>query len=624
MVGQDVVAVVQRFFENGCVDDQLIQTNIALIPKKKHPQFMTDIRPISLCNVVYRIISKVLANRLKRIIDSVISDTQIAFIPGRLITDNIMIAHELIHFMKRKTTGKQGWMALKIDMSKAYDRVEWEFLAAVLNKMGFDHKAIQLFMACVSSVQYQVSHAGRLFGSITPSRGIRQGDPLSSYLFLICMEGLTSLIHEYEGKGLIQGIKVARTALPISHMFFADDCYIFCKAGVEQAHHVLTMLQLFEKASGQQINVDKSTVQFSRNVCSSLKADLRQQLRFTEAGENNMYLGLPSFLNRKKSAAFGYIKERLQERLQGWDKRSLSKGGKEVLLKSVAQSLPNYTMSVFLLPLEICKDLERTMCKFWWRNNSKKTKCIHWMYWDRMTSSKSNGGMGFRSIRDFNIALIGKQAWRLLVHPEKLVSRIFKARYYSAGSFMTVKLGSNPSYIWRSILEAQSLINQGSCCRVGNGQSLSILEVPWLPDADDPYVHYTHEALINQNVSALMVTGEKYWDNDLIHDLFDDRDASLILSIPLNNSNVDNWYWKAEKLGIYSVKSAYMLLTNAAYSVQSANNSGFWRKLWNLKIPAKVKNFLWRAASNCLPTKDTLREKQVPVNLLCPVCNTAQ
>lgn len=212
VVGQDVVAVVQRFFENGRVDDQLIQTNIALIPKKKHPQFMTDIRPISLCNVVYRIISKVLANRLKRIIDSVISDTQSTFIPGRLITDNIMIAHELIHFMKRKTTGKQGWMALKIDMSKAYDRVEWDFLAAVLNKMGFDHKAIQLFMACVSSVQYQVSHAGRLFGSITPSRGIRQGDPLSSYLFLICIEGLTSLIREYEGKGLIQGIKVARTA----------------------------------------------------------------------------------------------------------------------------------------------------------------------------------------------------------------------------------------------------------------------------------------------------------------------------------------------------------------------------------------------------------------------------
>ncbi|KAL8098318.1 hypothetical protein AgCh_031186 [Apium graveolens] len=112
VVGQDAVTVVQHFFEHGHVENQLIQTNIALIPKKKHPQVMIDIRPISLCNVVYRIISKVLANRLKRIIDAIISDTQSAFIPGRLITDNIMIAHELIHYMKRKTTRKQGWMAL--------------------------------------------------------------------------------------------------------------------------------------------------------------------------------------------------------------------------------------------------------------------------------------------------------------------------------------------------------------------------------------------------------------------------------------------------------------------------------------------------------------------------------
>lgn len=343
-----------------------------------------------------------------------------------------------------------------------------------------------------------------------------------------------------------------------------------------------------------------------------------------EAGANIMYLGLSSLLNRKKSVTFGYIKERLQERLQGWDKRKLSKGGKEILLKSVAQAILNYTMSVFLLPIEVCRDIERIMCKFWWRANPNKAQSIHWMSWERMSCRKSYGGMGFHGIREFNIALLGKQAWRLLVYPEKLVSKVFKARYYPKGTFMTTNIGSSPSYVWRSVFEAQSLIKQGSSCRVGNGQSLPILNVPWLPDVNDPYVHSTSEAIMNEKVSSLMVMGESNWDVDLIHDLFDDRDAALILSIPLNNSTADNWYWKGEKLGIYSVKSAYLILQETSSIGQDDENSGFWRKLWNLKIPPKIKIFLWRSVNNCLPTKDLLRVKQVPVNDICPVYNVGQ
>lgn len=455
-----MVSIVQQFFSTGCLDDQLQNTNIALIPKKPNPEFMTDIRPISLCNVLYKVISKVLANRLKKVIDSLISEAQSAFIPGRLIMDNIMIAFEIMHYMKRKTQGKEGWMVLKLDMSKAYDRVEWSYMEAILLRMGFDSHVVHLFMNCLNSVKYFIAHAGRNFGLIVPERGLRQGDHLSSYLFLICMEGLSSLLQDFERKRLITGIKVARTAPSISHMFFADDTYIFCKANMEYVDHILSVLNIFETASGQKINNGKSSIFSSKNVPDSLKHTLCSKLKYTEASDHSSYLGLPNIIGRNKSAIFGFIKEKLKARILGWEQIFLSKSEKEVLLKTITQALPNYVMSVFLLPANLCQQLERLMCKYWWQTDSKKDGSIHWQSWTRMCESKFSGGMGFCNIRYFNLALLGKQGWRLLKFQDKLVSKVFKARYYSKGTFLTAEIGHNPSYIWRSIMATQEVIRK--------------------------------------------------------------------------------------------------------------------------------------------------------------------
>lgn len=153
--------------------------------------------------------------------------------------------------------------------------------------------------------------------------------------------------------------------------------------------------ECFEKASGQQINIDKSSVFFSKKTCSYLKNDLCSHLGFKEAGDNSMYLGLPSFISRKKFAVFGYIKDKLQERLQGWDKKNLSRAGNEILIKTSAQTLLNYTMNVFLIPVNICKELERSMCRYWWRSKSSSQKPIHWMSWERMSARKELEVWGF-------------------------------------------------------------------------------------------------------------------------------------------------------------------------------------------------------------------------------------
>lgn len=183
IVGEDVYQFVKSFFVTGRFDDKVTKTNIVLIPKKPNPTRMTDLRTIYLCNVLYKVASKVLANRFKQILNGMNSKTQSAFVPGILITNNILISYEVMHYMKRKSTGKTGWMALKLDMI-VRPTIVWNrfFLESILLKMGLVEHLVMLFMECVRSARYQISHTGKKFGTIVPSRGIRKTIP-SLYTF---------------------------------------------------------------------------------------------------------------------------------------------------------------------------------------------------------------------------------------------------------------------------------------------------------------------------------------------------------------------------------------------------------------------------------------------------------
>ena len=169
---------------------------------------MSEFRPISLCNVIYKIISKVLANCLKPILNDIISESQSAFIVDRLITDNVLIAFESLHHMKTNCTRRTGFMAFKLDMSKAYDRVEWCFLEKILLKMGFQESWVAMIMECITMVTYSILVNGEPKGLITPTRGLRQGDPLSPYLFLFCVEGLNAILNQASENGDIHGFSI--------------------------------------------------------------------------------------------------------------------------------------------------------------------------------------------------------------------------------------------------------------------------------------------------------------------------------------------------------------------------------------------------------------------------------
>ena len=204
LISEDVSQSVLNFLNSASLPEHLNRTFITLIPKKKNPEHASEFRPISLCNVLYKIFSKVLVNRLKRILPKIITEHQSAFTKSRLISDNILVAFESLHSMQ-KHNGKDGFMAIKLNMSKAYDRVEWPYLEAVMRKMGFNDKWIKLLMLCVTTVSYSILVNGEPKGLIHPSRGIRQGDPISPFLFLLCTEGLHGLISKAAGQGDIRG-----------------------------------------------------------------------------------------------------------------------------------------------------------------------------------------------------------------------------------------------------------------------------------------------------------------------------------------------------------------------------------------------------------------------------------
>ena len=259
------------FLNSGSIPNSLNHTFITLIPKKKNPEYVTVFKPISLCNVLYKIFSKFLANRLKRVLPNIISEHQSAFLKGRLITDNILVAFETLHYMKNHNSENSGFMALKLDMSKAYDQVEWSFLKAVMSQMGFQDRWIGLVMECITTVTYSILVNGEPSGEIRPSRGIHQGDPLSPYLFLLCSEGLHRMIQKAMEKGDIQGVSICRNGPKLTHLFFADDSLLFCRATTHECEKVMDILSSYEKVSGQKLNRDKTSLFFSKSTPNAVQ-----------------------------------------------------------------------------------------------------------------------------------------------------------------------------------------------------------------------------------------------------------------------------------------------------------------------------------------------------------------
>lgn len=328
MIGHEVFTCCKQWLDTCSFPANLNDTNVMLIPKKENARCMKDLRPIALCNVLYKILAKVLANRLKLILPTLISENQSAFVPGRSITYNVLVAFKVIHHMQIKNSGMEGEVALKLDISKAYDRVDWEYLKARMKGMGFDKKWIRWIMMCVSTVSYEFCLNGTTIGPIQPTRGLRTGDPLSSYLFLLCVEGLSSDLHQAAVEGFIHGSQVCHMAPTVTHLFFTDDSFLFFRANLLEAATIKSLLNNYELLSSQCMNFQKSRIHFSTNVKQNNRSEISAMLGVTNDFQNSKYLGLPSLVGRSKKKVFVFIKDKVWKKVQAGRQRLYLKLGK--------------------------------------------------------------------------------------------------------------------------------------------------------------------------------------------------------------------------------------------------------------------------------------------------------
>lgn len=503
---------------------------------------------------------KVMANRLKKILNPVISVNQSAFVPGRMIQDSIIVAHEAFHFLSKKKSGRDGFMAIKLDFSKAYDRVEWDFLEALLLKLGFHSKWVNWIMECVSTVKFAICANGESRAKVVPGRGLRQGDPLSPYLFLFVKDVLSKSIEQEVSQGHLGGIRFNRHCPTLSHIFFADDALLFAKAELRECDRIKHILKTYGTASGQVINLEKSGMYFSSNMCATDKQLICDFMGIDLLRGDAKYLGLPSLWGRTKAEAYSFLVEKSLKKMQGWKLRQLNQAGKETMIKSVVQTIPMYAMACFLLPKSICDKLDTLSRNFWWKGNPED-RGICWIAWDKLTCSKAEGGMGFRNYRVFNEALLAKQGWRLLMNPQAYWAKILKGIYFPNSNFLQATRGSHASWAWLSLLHGRDLLSKGLRWQVQDGSSIDFWRDSWVPSLEGFKIQSTKP--LNSNIrmveDVIDARNGKWNEQKLSLEVSpEDLQAILAISLPIVKRK-DSLVWHYNTNGKYSVKSGYHL-----------------------------------------------------------------
>jgi hypothetical protein len=455
----DILGVSMHNFVNLCFSQPTMthsvnQTLLTLIPKCDDPSKISQFRPIALCNVVYKVLTKIISNRLRTFLPSVISENQSSFIPGRSTIDNIIVLQETIHSLNR-LQGKKSFMIIKLDLEKAYDRLEWSFVMDTLVHLGIPQELQNLIFHCISSASMNINWNGNMTESFNQGRGLRQGDPLSPYLFVLCIERLGHMIKDAVSAGEWAPYSFGRGDCPkLSHICFADDLILVAEATEAQVGCVNKVLHEFCQKSGQKINLLKSQVFFSKNTPESQTTTLSHALGVHVTQDLGMYLGAPMIHQRISKQSFAYLLDKMRKKLSGWKAKTLSFAGRVTLAQTSLVNIPGYVLQCTPIPVSVCEDVEQICRNFIWGTTAEARK-THLIAWDKLCHPKSEGGLGFRNLKMLNKAHMMKLSWQILTQPSKLWVKILKAKYKCGMNIIpNFKHASNSSPLWRAIVNA--------------------------------------------------------------------------------------------------------------------------------------------------------------------------
>ncbi|GJZ22800.1 RNA-directed DNA polymerase, eukaryota, reverse transcriptase zinc-binding domain protein [Tanacetum coccineum] len=599
LIKVDVVCFVHEFFLTGTFPKGCNSSFIALIPKVIDANFVTDFRPISLIGCQYKIIGKLLANRLSSVIGDVISPEQSAFIKGRNIFDGPLIINEVMDWYRKR---KKDLMIFKVDFEKAFDSLRWDFLDLVMENLG-GHKWRSWIYGCLHNARSLVLVNGDPTTEFEVFRGLRQGDPLSPFLFILAMEGLHLLTCKAQETGLFKGASVGHGNMIISHLIYADDVIFIGEWSWQNAHNLLCMLRCFYLISGPKINVNKSNI-FGVLVSDERVSNMANSIGCGAGIFPMNYLGVPV------------------------GSRLLSVGGRLSLIKSVLGHLPTYYMSIYLMPISIQKKLESIRNNFFLGGDVEEKK-MTWVRWKKILASKDLGGLGIGSIFGLNIGLLFKWIWSFFHCSSDLWARVIKNIYGPCGGINDTPGNRLSHSTWGGILSSIKRIKQKGidllsyCVRkIGDGTSTRFWEDTWCGD------------------QPLKITFPRIYRLDTYKDCFIVNRISLqdlcssfrrqprggaemtqFLELQAKIENVvlsdqgDTWKWSLGSATCFSVATVRYLIDSK--TLDTAPNATRWLR----NIPIKVNIFIWRLMLNKLPFRVNLDRKSIDVgSILCLIC----
>ncbi|XP_012846407.1 PREDICTED: uncharacterized protein LOC105966395 [Erythranthe guttata] len=547
----DVCEAVWDFFEGGSMPASFTATTLVLIPKVDFPTAWTYFCPISLCNVTNKIITNLLTNKLAPHLPHIISPSQSGFVQGRLISDNIFLAQEMVHSISIRCRNPN--LILKLDMAKVYDRVQWWFLFRVLELIGFSANLVDIIRRCVSSCQFSLLINGELTGYVTSSCGLRQGDPLSPTLFVLAAEyfsrGLDALYSRCPSM-----FYSTRGGIPISHLAYADDVMIFTSCHNFVLKKLRDFLNHYCRTSGQLISVHKSTFTVDRACSDGHLRTISRILSYPRKDLPIIDLGAPLYKGRDRGSLFQTLLDRMQARISGWARTALAFGGRLALIRSTLSTMALHLVHVIQPPQYIIQQIEQCMARFLWGSYGNQRR-PHWVAWETICRPVGEGGLGLRRLTDV-IDLFTYKLWFRFRAQDSLWARFLRNKYCQnrfPGSSVVYSLYST---VWKRMCRVRERVQAQIFWRIGPGH-VSFWHDHWFGDGPLPGI-IDGGRLTSVRVEYYLVNSQ--WDrNKLVEDIrFEWIDR--ICSVPISGASGDLPIWRASSDGKFSLTSAWALI----------------------------------------------------------------